>query len=103
MNASNLIAWLLCLGLAFFASAMSLSNRGEIIVLEKKLQQVQSDRNTSQVQAEVLEEIKNVLTQMQRGAEEGTGTTEKLDAMIDRIGRLEERIKSLEKQVQAGR
>jgi len=69
VNASHLIAWLVCLGLAFFASAMALLNRGETIRIEKSMEEMRKECETAAVQAAVLEDIRALLQQMNERAE----------------------------------
>ena len=61
MSASHLIAWLVCLVLAFFASAISLLNRGETIRIEKSMEEMRSACDTAAQQAAVLDEVRALL------------------------------------------
>jgi hypothetical protein len=63
MNASQLLAWIICLALAFFASALAARNGWKTAVLEKQFAAVQE---TAQERQEVLEEIRDVLQSIDR-------------------------------------
>lgn len=63
MNASQLLAWLVCLALAFFASALAARNGWKTAVLEKQFVAVQQE---AQARQDVLEEIRDVLQSIDR-------------------------------------
>lgn len=63
MNASQLLAWLVCLALAFFASALAARNGWKTAVLEKEFAVVQDSAEERQ---EVLEEIRTLLQSIDR-------------------------------------
>ncbi len=63
MNPSQLIAWLVCLSLAFFAAALSVSNSYRTALLDRKFAEVQKAANE---QGALLSDIRGVLTQIER-------------------------------------
>ncbi len=62
MNSSQLIAWLLCLLLAFFAAAIALRNGYKVAILESRFEAVQRAAGD---QTEVLARIEGVLARIE--------------------------------------
>jgi hypothetical protein len=58
MNASQLLAWLLCLALAFFASALAVRNGYRTALLERELTTL---RQTVEDRQELLQDIHGLL------------------------------------------
>jgi hypothetical protein len=58
MTPSQLIAWLVCLVLAFFAAALAVSNSYKVAIVERRFEAV---RHSAQDQTEVLARIEGVL------------------------------------------
>jgi hypothetical protein len=63
MNASQFLAWILCLVLAFFASALAVRNGYKAALLEKEFQSVQK---AMEDRGQVLEEIRDLLENIDR-------------------------------------
>jgi len=63
MNASQLLAWLICLVLAFFAAALALNNTLKSAMLER---QVAEARKVTTYQSEVLTDIRTLLAQIEQ-------------------------------------
>jgi len=63
VNASQQIAWLVCLAVALFASVLALRNGYRTAVLEKRFAAVSQAATT---QAELLEDIHQVLQQIEQ-------------------------------------
>jgi hypothetical protein len=70
MNPSQLIAWLVCLTLAFFAAALSVSNSYKAALLDRKFAEVQKAATD---QSALLSDIRRVLGQIERDL--GSGRT----------------------------
>lgn len=62
MTPSQLIAWLVCLVLAFFAAALAVSNSYKAAILERRFETV---RHSAQEQTEVLARIEQVLVRIE--------------------------------------
>lgn len=63
MNPSQLLAWLICLALAFFAAALAIRNSYAIALLEKDFVEVQTVAND---RGEMLGEIRDILQHIER-------------------------------------
>ena len=63
MNPSQLIAWLVCLALAFFACAVSFRNGYRIALLDKEFAEV---KRVAGDQEELLEDIRGLLQRIER-------------------------------------
>lgn len=101
MNASNLIAWLLCLVLAFVATALAGINRGKTMVLERKFRQISDTQKVTETQVKVLKEIHSLLSRMEGTSRESeaTGPTRqdlkaRIDVLEEKVGKLEKRFSS---------
>jgi hypothetical protein len=63
MNPSQLIAWLICLLLAFFAAALSVSNSYKAALLDRKFVEVQKAATD---QSALLSDVRRILEQIER-------------------------------------
>jgi hypothetical protein len=70
MNASQFMAWILCLALAFFASALAVRNGYKTALLEKEFAAVQEKAEDRQ---ELLREVRDVLRSLDRRMAEEAG------------------------------
>lgn len=102
MNASNLIAWLLCLALAFVATALAGINRGKTIVLDRKLQEISDTREVSETQVEILKEIKTLLVRMGGNDPKSQEPAAERQALKARLKALEEKVDQLENRLPSG-
>jgi hypothetical protein len=86
MNASQFLAWILCLALALFASALAARNGYKTALLEKEFASVQ---RTAEDQQQVLQEIRDVLRSIDRrlGAAEAPGERTRTELMPGPVGR----------------
>jgi len=62
MNATQLIAWLVCLIVAFFAAVLAVSTGYKVALLEKEFRQV---RQTAAEDTALLGEIRSVLKEIE--------------------------------------
>ena len=100
MNASNLIAWLVCLGLAFFASAMAVLNRGHVMLTEKKIQQMRQENASAAAQSAVLEDIRVLLGHMDTRLRVDASARADVSSLQRNVEELEGRIAALESPVE---
>jgi hypothetical protein len=70
MNASQFLAWILCLALAFFASALAVRNGYKTALLEKEFAAVQKSAEDSR---ELLRDVRDVLQSIDRHLAEEKG------------------------------
>ena len=68
MNPSQLIAWLVCLSLAFFAAALSVSNSYKAALLDRKFVEVQKAATD---QSAILSDVQRILEQIERDLRSG--------------------------------
>ena len=66
MNASNVIAWLLCLVLAFFAAALAIRNLGETVRIQKQLAEIEEESASAVAQSDLLEDIRSLLREIEK-------------------------------------
>jgi cob(I)alamin adenosyltransferase len=101
MNSTNLLAWLICLILAFFACILTVRNAGKTVSLNKEVQKLQekidsfeTNRHEIQVQRihESLKNIQDELNSLKQTAAQNDDA-----ALNEKIDRLEELITTLEK------
>jgi len=100
VNASNLIAWLVCLGLAFFASAMAVLNRGNVILAEKKIQQMRQENASAAAQSAVLEDIRVLLGHIDTRLRQDASARADVSSLPGKVEELEDRIAALESQLE---
>jgi len=62
MNPSQLLAWLICLGLAFFAAVLAVNNAYKVRLLQRSYAQA---RQAAEVQSELLAQIHAVLVKIE--------------------------------------
>ena len=75
MNASTVVAWLICLALAFFAAALALVNRYELLQVEKKLQEMPAAERLQRsiTDTDTLEQMRDSLQRMEQNLERMAG------------------------------
>ena len=69
MNGGQLIAWLVCLVLAFFACVVAVHNMGQISLLRQQLQDVRARQKRQQSTAAELKKIRGTLQDIRKQME----------------------------------
>ena len=83
MNTSQLMAWLICLALAFFAAALAVSNGYKVALLQRKFAAV---NEVAEEQRALLEGIEAVLRQIEEGLRsEPRSRMDALDQRMEQI------------------
>lgn len=69
MNGGQLIAWLVCLVLAFFACVIAVHNMGQISLLRQQLQDVRAQQKHQESAAGELKKIRGTLEDIEKDME----------------------------------
>jgi vacuolar-type H+-ATPase subunit D/Vma8 len=101
MNASQLIAWLVCLAVAFLACVVTVHNFGRVSLLSRQVDRTEQKLQAVSPAAEELKLIRQVLERMEKRMDSGEATpeTEKLEESIQELSR---RVNALEDRIEGG-
>ena len=69
MNAAQLIAWLVCLVLAFFACVVAVHNTGQVNLLRQQLQDMRAQQKRQESAAGELKKIRGTLQEIEKAME----------------------------------
>lgn len=103
MNLSNLMAWLMCLILAFFAVIMGIFNRTELTVAKKKLDALDHSvlrMTTWQHDKQFQKKLEDTLDQIREHVEKQDYSTDAAvrQAIEQKLKEMEQRLQKLEKE-----
>ena len=105
MNTANLVAWLTCLILAFFACIIGVRNAGATLKLEKDLQRMQervdsSDSAAGALRAAQLRRIREGLLRVREGVEALiAGGSEAPEGLVEELKALDEQLLRLDQEI----
>ena len=101
MNASQLIAWLVCLVVAFLACVVTVHNFGRVSLLSWQVDRTEQKLQAVSPAAEELKLIRQVLEGMEKRMDSGEAQPE-TGKLAGRIQELSRRVSALEDRIEDG-